>query len=55
MGCNSDSVMQGDNTWRKQDLGHGADIKLDIIHGTYKIKTDSNPIPCDKIGNLPDY
>lgn len=32
-----------------------ADIKLVTIHGTDYIKTDSNPIPCDKIGTLPEY
>ena len=34
---------------------YGADIKVVTIHGTDYIKTDSNPIPCDKIGNLPEF
>jgi hypothetical protein len=44
-------VIQGpNNTW-----DYGADIKLVTVHGTDYIKTDSNPIPCDKIGNLPEF
>lgn len=38
------------NTW-----DYGADIKIVTIHGTDYIKTDSNPIPCDKIGNLAEF
>ncbi|MGE5684466.1 MAG: hypothetical protein ACM3ZS_04900 [Nitrososphaerota archaeon] len=44
-------IIPGPNkTW-----DYGADIKIVTIHGTGYIKTDSNPIPCDKIGNLPEY
>jgi hypothetical protein len=38
------------NTW-----DYGADIKIATIHGTDYLKTDSNSIPCDKIGNLPEF
>jgi hypothetical protein len=34
---------------------YGADIKVVTIHGTDYIKTDSNLIPSDKIGNLPEF
>ena len=43
-------ILGPNKTW-----DYEADIKLVTIHGTDYIKTDSNPIPCDKIGNIPEY
>ncbi len=43
-------VLAANNMW-----SDGADIGIVTIHGIDYLKTDRNPIPCDKLGNLPEF